>query len=241
MTAQFMLRFIISIFLLSGSVAFAQEEEETAPVEPEIADTLNQKEQYGLRVGIDISKPLRSFLEEDYTGFEIIGDYRIYEDYYLAAEIGNETALVSVTNVTANYKGSYFKVGANYNAYNNWEGMQNSIYVGLRYGFSTFSSELKEYTIYTTNDYFEPDIRTISQEFKNLTASWIEVQLGIKVEVLHNIYLGAHVELKRRISQTQPLNFDNLYIPGFHRTYDGSTWGVGFGYSISYLIPLYKM
>lgn len=225
--------FFISVFFLSAPRLFAQE--------VQVTDSIDYREQYGLRVGINISKLAKNFYKDEYRGFEILGDYRIYEDYYLAAEIGNEKALVAQTNVTASAQGSYFKLGANYNAYNNWVGMQNSIYVGARYGFSSFSTELTEYSIYTTDAYFEPDIRSEPREFKNLTASWIEMQLGLKVEVLHNIYLGAHVELKRRISQTQPNNFDNLYIPGFHRTYDDSTWGVGFGYSISYLIPLYKM
>jgi hypothetical protein len=30
-----------------------------------------------------------------------------------------------------------------------------------------------------------------------------------------------------------------LYIPGFNRTYDGD-FGVGFNYTVSYFIPLYK-
>ena len=30
-----------------------------------------------------------------------------------------------------------------------------------------------------------------------------------------------------------------LYIPGFNRTYDGS-FGVGFNYTVSYFIPIYK-
>ena len=110
----------------------------------------------------------------------------------------------------------------------------------MRYGFSTFSTELQEYSIYTNDSYFEPDLRVEPQEFKDLTASWIELQLGVKVEVLTNLYLGTHVELKRRVTEVKPNNFDNLYIPGFNRTYDGSFYGVGYGYSISYLIPLYK-
>lgn len=226
--------FILLISLLSAQyfTAFAQVEA--------VGDTTVYREKYGLRLGVDLSKPLRSLVDEDYQGFQILGDYRIYEDYYLAAEIGNEKNTISETNVISSAAGSYIKVGGNYNAYNNWEGMQNLIFVGLRYGFATFSTELQEFSIYTTDSYFEPDIRTEIQEFNNLTASWAELQLGIKVEVLNNLYLGAHVELKRRISQTKPTNFDNLYIPGFNRTYDGSSFGTGFGYSISYLVPLYK-
>jgi hypothetical protein len=37
--------------------------------------------------------------------------------------------------------------------------------------------------------------------------------------------------------QTKAENFDNLYIPGFHRTYDGD-FGVGFNYTILFLPDL---
>lgn len=204
-------------------------------------DTTQFREKYGLRLGVDLTKPARTFIEDDYQGFQITGDYRIYEDYYLAAEIGNEKNIISEANVTAAANGSYVKLGANYNAYENWTGMQNMIFVGLRYGFASFSTELQEFSVYALDPYFPADIRIESQEFKNLTASWIELQLGIKVEVLNNLFLGTHLELKRRVTQTRPTNFDNLYIPGFNRTYDNSAFGVGYGYSISYLIPFYKM
>lgn len=198
------------------------------------------RETYGLRVGIDLVRPVRSLLEDEYRGFQVKGDYRLYENVYLAGEFGNERNLMAQDNVTATARGSYLKIGANYNVYENWQGMQNLIYVGLRYGLASFSTELQEYAIYTTSTYFGPDIRTEDQVFENLTASWIEMQLGLKVEVLNNVYLGGNVQLKRRITQTRPTNFDNLYIPGFNRTYDGSTFGVGYGYSISYLIPIFR-
>lgn len=231
MKLQHIFLLLISIFFLIPAEVLSQEKN---------ADTLDYREKYGLRLGIDLSKPLRTLLDKDYQGFEIKGDYRLYKNYYLAAELGNEKNIISEANVTAEAKGSYLKLGANYNAYENWKGMENLIFAGLRYGFATFSSELQEYAIYTNDNYFAPDVRTDAQEYNNLTASWVELQLGIKVEVLNNVFLGTHLQLKRRISQTKPGNFDNLFIPGFNRTYDDSTWGVGYGYSISYLIPIYK-
>ncbi len=225
--------FILLISLgFHSSAIFAQQVRDT--------DTVDAREKYGLRVGIDLTKPVRTFIEEDYQGLELTADYRLYENIYLAGEIGNEQNVISEPNVTASAKGSYIKLGGNYNFYNNWTGMQNIIFVGARYGFATFSSELREFSIYDRDPYFEPDIRTEDREFSNLTAGWLELQLGTKVEVLNNLYLGVHVQLKRMVNETEPTNFDNLYIPGFNRTYDGSSVGVGYGYSISYLIPLYK-
>lgn len=203
-------------------------------------DTIQYKEKYGLRLGIDLSKPLRTLLEEDYRGLEIIGDYRIYKNYYLAAEIGNEELPFSEENISVKAKGSYIKVGADFNAYDNWAGMENVIFVGLRYGFSTFSQSLEQYSVSTRSQYFPLNITEGPFETKGLTDSWVELVTGIKVEVFNNLFLGANVQLKRRITQTAPSNFDNLIIPGFNRTYDESSFGVGYGYSISYLIPLYK-
>ncbi|QED36740.1 hypothetical protein FK178_03005 [Antarcticibacterium arcticum] len=204
------------------------------------ADTIPYKERFGLRVGIDLSKPLRTLLDEDYRGLEILGDYRVYKNYYIAAELGNEQLPFDADNVRVTANGSYIKLGVDYNAYDNWAGMENVIFAGLRYGFSTFSQTLEEYQIYSVNQYFPPTRIEGPFETSGLTASWVEFILGIKVELLRNLYLGGNLQLKRRISQSTPANFDNLVIPGFNRTYDGSAFGVGYGYNISYLIPLYK-
>ncbi len=203
-------------------------------------DTVQYREKYGIRAGVDLSKPLRSVLDDTYSGLEIVGDYRVYKNYYIAAELGTEERTFEGDNIQTFSSGSYIKVGGDYNAYENWLDMQNAIFVGLRYGFATFSQTLENYRIYTSSDYFGPDFREDNLENTGLTASWAEVMVGIKVEVLNNLFLSANVQLKRRIGQKTPANFDNLTIPGFGRTYDSSEFGAGFGYSISYLIPFYK-
>ncbi|MBT8263164.1 MAG: hypothetical protein KJO05_10105 [Bacteroidia bacterium] len=199
-----------------------------------------QEDAYGLRVGADLSKPLRTLLEDGYSGFEIVGDFRISERFYAAAEIGNEKKERFESNLNSIASGSYVKIGADFNAYNNWLGMENAIYGGLRYGFSTFSQELLAYGIYTTNQTFPGTFRVDPREYTGLTASWLELQVGVKTEILNNLYLTINLQLKRKISETTPDNFDNLFIPGFNRTYDFSEFGAGYGYSISYLIPIFK-
>ncbi len=199
-----------------------------------------KKDSYGLRVGVDLSKPIRTLLEDGYSGFEIVGDFRISERFFVAAEIGNEEKERFESNLNSIASGSYVKLGADFNAYQNWLGMENLIYGGLRYGFSTFKQELLAYGIYTTNQTFPGTFRVDPQEFTGLTASWVELQVGVKTEILNNLYLTINLQLKRMISQKEPENFDNLYIPGFNRTYDFSEFGAGYGYSISYLIPIFK-
>lgn len=222
------------IFILLAGLSLSAQQQASAK------DTLNYNEKYGIRVGIDLSKPLRTLLDDNFSGFQIVGDYRIYKNYYIAAELGTEKITFEGDNILTTTKGSYIKLGGDYNAYENWLDMQNAIFVGVRYGFATFSQTLEQYRIYTSSNYFGPDIREDNTENTGLTASWAEVMIGIKVEVIKNLFLSANVQLKRRIGQNSPTNFDNLAIPGFGRTYDSSEFGAGFGYTISYLLPFYK-
>lgn len=238
MKFQHMLRFTTKLLILLFSFsAFAQDE----TVQQE-QDSVKIENKFGLRIGGDISKLIRTTLDDDYSGFEINADYRLTQNLYVAGEIGIEekTTITDYLNSTAN--GSYIRAGIDYNMYTNWLDMDNLIYAGLRVGFGTFSQEINSYTIYDTNAQNGWGQYTVNtpQEFKDLTAVWTELIFGIKAEVFNNLYVGLNVQLKRRITETEPDGFENLYIPGFGRTYDSGQFGMGYGYNISYLIPLYK-
>jgi hypothetical protein len=204
------------------------------------ADTIVLPSKYGLRVGADLAKPLRSLLEDGYTGFELMADFRISKKMYLAGEIGNENKDRIESNLSSKTSGSYLKIGADINTYKNWFGLNNAIYFGLRYGISTFKQELLSYQIYDTDQTFPSTIITDPIEFSGLTAHWVELIFGIKTEVLPNLYLSINLQLKRKVSEDTPENFNNLFIPGFNQTNDFSDFGAGYGYTISYLIPIFK-
>ena len=206
-----------------------------------IDDSIKIKEKYGLRVGGDIGKIIRSFIDDDYSGFELSADYRLKKRLYIAGEIGTEEKSDVNDYLNINTKGSYIKGGIDYNMYQNWLDMDNMVYAGFRVGASSFSHTLNSYQVYSTNQYWQPQFSSNEpQDFKDLTAIWAELILGIKAELFTNLYLGLNVQLKVLASQTEPENFTNIYIPGFNKTYDGSKIGVGYGYTLSYRIPLYK-
>ena len=223
----------ISIFcVLFSAIAQGDTEKST--------DTIPKFDKYGLRLGVDLSKPLRTLLEDGYSGFEIVGDFRVSKKFYAAVELGNEKKDWVEPYVSSKTSGSYAKIGFDYNAYENWLGMSNSINMGLRYGFSTFSQELLSYRIYTDNPAFPTQTITDPKEFTGLTAHWTEFILSVKVEVLKNFYVSLNAQLKIMLNEEEPENFGNLYVPGFNRTYDYSKFGVGYGYTVSYLIPIFK-
>ncbi len=209
--------------------------------EPEtVTDTTNVPTKYGLRIGIDLSKPLRTLIDNNYSGLEIVADYRISKKFYAAAELGNESMQYNETNLSSKFSGSYIKLGVDYNSYVNWVGMHNEIFAGVRYGFATFKDEIIGYQIYNTNQTYPPTLILNPQEFSGLNAHWAEFVLGIRTEVFNNLFLSVNLRLKRLITDTKPENFDNLFIPGYQKTNDFSKFGAGYGYTISYLIPLFK-
>lgn len=231
--------FSISCVLLITTSAVAQVEA-TTETQTQEQDSVKFTERYGLRIGGDLSKLVRSFLKDNYSGFEVNADYRLTKRLYVAGEIGFEekTTENEVLNSTA--KGGYFKGGIDYNMYQNWFGMENMIYSGFRVGASSFTQTINSFTTYNTNQFWEQFSSDEEIEFDGLNAIWAEIIIGIKAEVFQNLYIGLNVQLKGLVSETEPDNFENLYIPGFDRTYDSGRFGIGFGYNISYLIPLYK-
>lgn len=202
-------------------------------------DTTKIAQRYGLRVGLDLHRLSKSFYDKDYQGLEIVGDYRISKKFYIAGELGNEDKTVDDDRFNFTTKGTYFKAGFDYNAYENWLDMENMIYAGMRYGVSSFSQTLNTYTIYDPTNYYGENTIVSGEKFNGLTASWLEVVGGIKAKIVNNFYLGFSVRLNYLVSNKKPDNFDNLYIPGFNRTYDGK-FGAGFNYTLSYMIPIYK-
>lgn len=195
---------------------------------------------YGLRIGVDTGKLIRSFVDEDYTALELVGDYRLTEKLYIAGEIGNEEDNTLTDFLDTTTKGTYFKAGIDYNLYDNWLDMDNMIYFGTRAAFSAFNHSINEYTVYSTNQYWTQNNVTESAAKNNLTATWLELILGIKAELFPNLFMALNAQLKILISETVPDNFENIYIPGFNKTYDSTFIGVGYGYTLSYRIPFYK-
>ena len=204
-------------------------------------DSIKHEQKYGLRIGGDLGKLVRTALDDDYKGFELMADFRLTERWYIAGEIGTEERTLSNDYLNSTASGTSFKAGADYNAYSNWFGMHNMIYGGLRVGASTFSQTRNSFSVYSQNQYWTPQFSSNdAMKFSGLSALWAELIIGVKAEVLPNLFVGINAQLKSMISQDEPANFENLYVPGFNRTYDSGNFGVGYGYNLSYLIPLFK-
>ena len=195
-----------------------------------------------LRLGFDLSNPIISLSNDDNLSYEIVGDLQITDDLYLAAEYGSIDRYIEDENIDFNSVGNYLKIGFDFNMFNNWVGMDNSIYIGLRYASSSFSNKVDSYTVRSGDDYFSNLVDNGYENIthNNLNGNWIEILTGVKVETFKNLYLGISLRLKKLLSDTKPSNFDNLFIPGFNKVTDDNTWGSGFNYTLTYSIPFKK-
>lgn len=243
----YMSRYFISLFF--GMLFTLGISQESKPIDLQSKDTIQRTERYGLRVGIDLSRPILSFIDNNYTGLEFVGDYRLKDKLYIAAEIGNEERTqtedldgIDLYNYTTN--GSYIKLGVDHNTYKNWFGEQNLVTIGGRLAFSSFSQTLNNFRIYETNRDFNEEtffqLGTEPQEFSGRTAAWLEFVLGYKARLFGNLYGGVSIRLAYLVSNSDEEGFPNLWIPGFNKVTDGSNFGVGYNYTISYFLPLYK-
>lgn len=255
MKMKHILKYYISLFLLFSMLGHAQEKPVTTeikqpakekpktaakPVVQEVKKDSIKTDRYGLRIGVDLYKLTRGLYDKDYKGIEVIGDFRLTKKYYLAAELGFEDKTTEDDRLNSTATGTYIKAGFDYNTYENWLDMENLITIGLRGGFSSFSQDLNSYKIYNPNPYWgEQASINVNEKYSGLSAAWLEVAGGIKAKVFNNVFVGFGVQLKLLVMNNKPSDFDNLYIPGFNRTYDGS-FGVGFNYTVSYFIPIFK-
>lgn len=231
------LRIFIFIISCLGCTELLQgQNNDEAIVEQDSAKVITT---YGLRVGVDLSKTAISYLDEDNKGFELTGDFGFKPNLFAAIEVGYHEKTNEEDYLNFSTKGSYVKLGINYNAYDNWIGMKNEIFIGFRYAIGFFSQTLNSYTPNMDGTYFIPEEISAGTEFSDLDAHWVSMIIGLKVETLKNLYLGMSVNVSRLVKSTEPENFKNLFIPGFNRVYSNDM-GAGFNYSISYMIPLLK-
>jgi len=228
-----MFKYIFSLsFILSSTLGvYAQEQEaDSSPVYPQ---------RYGLRIGTDLFKLSRNLWDDNYTGFEINGDYRWNKKMYIAAELGRDEMFKAEDRLSFTTKGQYLKIGLDYNMHNNWMDLENMIYVGGRYGLSFHEQTLHSYKIFTTDGYFEENEIYPNLTSTGLHAHWLDLVGGIKTRLFNNVFMGFSVRISYLIYQKQPDGFENLYIPGYGEKFSGNI-GASFNYSISYFIPLYK-
>ena len=196
---------------------------------------------FGIRIGTDLQKIIRSASSQQYNGISFNADIRFKESIFLFSEIGNVKKIVKYSSVDSEISGNYIKLGLQFKLNKDIIGLRNLIYSSLGLGISSFDQTIFRYNIYNIySDLWGEFTNTDAINLENLNANWIEIGFGVKTEILNNLFLGIELQLKNLIYQKNKNDIANFYIPGFNRTYESSNFGTGFNYSLTYLIPIIK-
>ena len=153
---------VFYISLLSFCYSVSQENDNIS-----INDSLNLKKEksINLRVGFDLYRIILSNISDGFDGFEIVGDLKVSEDFFVAIELGSLDTTKQVEQVNFTTNGNYFKVGFDYNIFENLEGMNNHITIGARIGSSRHNQTLNSYTILDRSRYWSSSDLPITNGF----------------------------------------------------------------------------
>ena len=200
------------------------------------------KNSLSLRFGIDLYRITLSQISDDFSGFEAVSDLRVGKDLFIAMEIGSLETTKQVEQVNFTNRGNYLKLGFDYNMFENMDGMNNHITLGLRLASSKHKYNLNSYTILDRTRFWPNSSLPVINGFAtgerlNLSAFWFEIAVSFKVQILKNVYTGISLRLNRLLNDKLPENFDNIYIPGFNKKTEDNVFGAGFNYTLTYNIP----
>ena len=212
--------FIISVLLLLSVWCNAQ-------------DTIRYpiNEMKGIRIGFDVSKPLLPLMfNGERFGIEATADMHIKGNLFAIAEAG--WLRVNLDRDDYHYweNGMYGKAGVDYNLLKSRRPFSNDIvYAGGRYGFSVFSHQADRVTI-PAHFWSEATDQNIPKNF--MQAHWLEMLLGVKAEVLRNLYIGLTFRFKFLIVSPKDAYSTPYIIPGYG--YGNEGFALGLNYYISY-------
>jgi len=196
-----------------------------------------QKQEWnGLLVGADLSRLAIPFIDTSRYGWEFSGEYEIINDLFLVAEIGSETTNLKKTTYTYKSAGGYTRLGVDYNLMKHLDKeSSDKIFVGLRYGFTTFYHKADNIQI---RDNLWGDFTGGTVEQNWLAANWMEVATGMRTRLFNNFYLGWSVRMRVKLGMSNDRVMFAYSIPGY-----GKAWGntsIGINYTLCYKIPIYK-
>lgn len=197
-----------------------------------------------LRVGFSVTDPLQPILYEGLeAAYAMQADLSI-DRFMLVADVGTARyarAKQARDTLASPYqydtRGNYFKVGVDVNFLKDKEAntrfaKDNVLFWGLRFANSSFSAN-------ATFD-LEDDLGVwgdipVNEHHDKLSAWWIEMVAGIKVEVIKNVFLGYTMQFRFLKNFSQETSLVPYDVPGFGSGNRNNIFG--FDYYVFYRIP----
>jgi hypothetical protein len=190
------------------------------------ADTLMRP---GLRIGVNIVRPLLIFPVPSRFGIEGVADFNIRQDLFAVAEAGVSRRNLDEPGYNLIERGVFLRIGADRALYSYHNDV---IAIGGRLAFSTFSRKAPH--IIGHDSYWGSFTGSLPAE--TFFSNWAEVVLVLKTEVFTNFFLGWNIRGKVHLAGKDDRHLEERYIPGFGE--GNSNVIAGFDFYIYFRIPL---
>jgi hypothetical protein len=201
----------------------------------------------GLYLGADIYGIGSSIVGSDFLSSEIQAGVNLKNRYMPTVEIGygktdtwNENGIHYKTNAP------YARVGFDYNM--RWKKVdyEDWLFVGLRYGYSSFKYDVESASIIDPvyggmvgNPTMDDTVWKGSVPFHKTgmkgSMSWYELVFGIRSKIYKNFMMGLSLRFRYKMSATMDQSAHPWYVPGYGK-YDSKSTGLT--YSLIYKFSL---
>ncbi len=185
----------------------------------------------GIKIGVDLYKPIREFFNDQKLAYELIAKWNIYTNFFSSTQIGYEQRDFKNDKISTSGQGFFFKTGIHYNFLNRHPTKNDVFYIGGHYGFSIFSQSMK----HTIQDKITQTKLKQNIPKTQYTPHWLSMCVGIDVEILPFIFFGWEVAISSIVANRYVNGIDAIYIPGIGEHNDGVSFS--FIYTISAFIP----
>ena len=170
----------------------------------------------GTSIGVEIAGIGSYLLGSDILNSEIAVQANLKNRFLPVIEVGYGKADAINDGNNLHYKTSapYFRIGMDYNVFHKKTHLPGYLYVGLRYGMSSFSYDVDGPSMTDPNYGGEISYPFAYSGMKS-TASWLEGVLGLKVKIYKGFCMGWSVRYKMRMNVEGHDNSIPWYVPGF--------------------------
>lgn len=196
-----------------------------------------------IRIGTDVSRFALPYVHDfGLSGAEFSIDGEVRYDLFPTIEAGfnkisdlrqeyNENNELTYEH---NYQleGNYIRIGLNYNMINYRHRLdRNLFFIGARFAMAKYSHKADDINIENNWGAFKTNL----PETK-LSNQWFESVIGIRGEILKNLYMGYTIRIKTILNDPDYGSFKPFWIPGYGKS--TKNWSMGMSYSIFYAIPI---
>lgn len=220
--------------MLSTPLAAQEEQPKQATQATQATQEKAKKNHFfqGVSLSTDLFGVVGRVFGNDFDSYEVSAEFNLKNKFFPVVEVGYGSTDETDDDNSIHYKvaAPYFRVGFNYNFMHKKQS-PNYVYGGLRFGYSSFSYDVDAPAL------VDPVWGgSVPFEYNDVSsnASWAELVVGLRAQIVKNFHMGWSLRYKRRISVKDSPNTEAWYIPGFGIN-DSAVFGAT--YNLIYYLP----